>query len=170
MKTQAELATLPEYTGTGTRLNGNDWAAVFANLTPHTLRIHGMGDNDAPSYFRTAIDPLTDTPIVARVRETTTDCYAFPSNGAGVFPDKAISAPILNLGGVEGLPPPSKFHHGAFGMEWIPVYFVVSRPCAMALLASGVRRPDVLVAGESIRDGDGIQYAAKGFYRLWPEE
>lgn len=98
---------------------------TYINLTPHDVVIRDHDD-------MTTVYPASGT--VARVVETV---HPTPS------PDLHRRV-IVQLGDIEGLPPARD-----------GVVHIVSMPCAMALAAAGVNRPDVVYPHHLYRDEDG---------------
>jgi hypothetical protein len=109
---------------------------IYINLTPHDVVVRDHDD-------LTTTYPASGT--VARVFEA---IEAEPS------PDGHRRV-VVHLGDIEGLPAP---RDGAV--------FIVSMPCAMALAAAGVRRPDVVYPHHLYRDAAGRIVGADQFARI----
>lgn len=109
---------------------------MIVNLTPHAVVIRDHDDV-------TTVYPALGT--VARVVETIT---AEPS------PDGHRRV-VVTLGEIDGLPDPCE-----------GVVYIVSMPCAMALAAAGVARPDVRYPHHLYRDEAGRVVGADQLARI----
>lgn len=109
---------------------------TYINLTPHDVVIRDIDDV-------TTTYPASGT--VARVFEAV---EAVPS------PDEHRRV-VVHLGDIEGLPAP---RDGAV--------FIVSMPCAQALAAAGVHRPDVVYPHHLYRDEAGRIVGADQLARI----
>lgn len=111
---------------------------MLVNLTPHDVIIRDHDD---------ILTTYRASGVVARIVETAT---GEPS------PDGHRRA-VVRLGDLAGLPAPAG-----------GVTYIVSMPCAMALAAAGVRRPDVVYPHELYRDAAGRVIGAHMLARIEP--